>query len=234
MRRFGLVLALLAVLGTGRSLAQDPFLCLPPGGGPLIDHGSGTRDSLLTYGDGHYENAMTWQYGGVQLPYYGAFAECFSGDWLLDAVVLDLTQLGGQEDQVLDAYVWNDGGGIPGGILAMEVGIAPGPVAYWPNLSRHYAFLHAPYPVHGPWWVGYWPNWPGEVAGWYVGCDHDSPLQGCVMTNIAPGIELPTGWHSVDVVWGGLHSAIGVSALVQEQPTSAQSDTWGSMKALFR
>ena len=54
-----------------------------------------------------------------------------------------------------------------------------------------------------------------------------------MMTNIAPGIDFPVGWHPLLIVWGP-HTSIGVSAMVQEVPVPVASSTWGAVKALFR
>jgi len=52
------------------------------------------------------------------------------------------------------------------------------------------------------------------------------------MMKIPPGAGYPTGWQSVDLVWGPT-AALGIGAEV-DLPTPAEPTTWGSIKALYR
>ena len=205
--------------------------------GPGVIASPGTARGLcgtsLLHSDGQYDASIGWQYGGVQTPAYGAFAECYAGTWDVCAAVLDLTRTDGSlPSSTLDAYLWSDDGAAPGNVLCIVTGADPGPVAFWPQFSRH----EIPFPsgccVEGTWWVGYWPHWPGSTARWYTMAD-EAGVSGCPFTNIAPGIGYPTGWHDVSVVFGPINS-IGIGAAVLPcSPTSVTHSTWGAMKALY-
>jgi len=226
---------LLLSVSIGAAQALDPWVHLESGGGTLRDSGGDRPDSILTWGDGEYESGIIWQFEGVQPPDWGAFAECYSGEWWLVAVVLDFTQnYYPQGDQTFDAYVWDDGGGVPGVVSHLVTGIDPGPVAPYPEYSRHYGLLPEPALVQGTWWVGFWPDWPGEEPGWFLACDHTGSTGGCMMTKIAAGLGYSTGWHSIETVWGP-HTSIGISAQVRMiEPNPVRETSWGAVKALFR
>lgn len=187
--------------------------------------------TLLLNADGDYEASFGWQYGGVQAPYYGAFAECYSGSGAVCAGVFDFTT-GTPRPRTLDAYVWEDAGGKPGAVLCVVSDVDPGPIGPWPTASRH----SVPFPVgccvEGVWWIGYWPNWPGGQAGWATTADL-SDSEGCPVTNIAPGIGYPTGWQNVSTVWGP-HNALGIGAeIIPCEPTPVETTTWGAIKSLY-
>ncbi|MCC7143229.1 MAG: hypothetical protein IT349_14110 [Candidatus Eisenbacteria bacterium] len=60
---------------------------------------------LLLHTDGTFENGYTWQYGGVGAPYFGAFAECFEGSYLICNAVLELTGTGFGESTYTDLHI---------------------------------------------------------------------------------------------------------------------------------
>lgn len=183
--------------------------------------------------DGSYENGFTWEYDCVQPPDWGAFAECYSGSGNTEvcSVVLDLTQIGNWSGQRADIYVWADAGGIPGNVVCSSPGYNPGNIATWPVISRHLAFLSGCC-VDGNFWVGYWGNWPGQQAAWYVGADLDG-FGGCPFTNVAPGAGFPTGWNNVSVIWGPTQ-AIGIGAETNPcSGTPTKNSTWGAIKRQF-
>jgi hypothetical protein len=137
-----------------------------------------------------------------------------------------------QAGQTFDGYVWGADGAIPGAVLGLTPGLQPGSIAIWPNHSVHdFAILETP--VDGPFFVGMWPNWPGQRAGYFLAEDLDGPIEGTPLTNIAPGIGYPTGWHDVSVIWGPTWS-MGIGAYVDEDPTPVEGFTWAALKALFR
>ena len=182
--------------------------------------------------DGEYENGYSWRYGGVVEPYYGAFAECYSGSGSICAVVLDITQVGGFSGQSMDVYVWDDYLGCPGNVLCLTPGFVPDEIAYWPAMSRIDVPLSSCC-VSSAWWIGYWPNWPGGGASWFIGADLDGG-DGCPVTNIAAGIGFPTGWHNVSVAWGPTQ-AIGIGVRIEDcGGTPVRETTWGAVKQLFR
>ncbi len=166
---------------------------------------------ILFNADLSYENGYTWQYSGIVPPDYGAFAEGYGVSGIVCAAHIDLSQVGNQISQVLDVYVWDDDGGLPGAVLYLLPGQDPGGVAFWPSLSRHTFPVDAT--PDGSWWIGYWGSWPGQVGAYFVGADLDGP-GGFPMTKIAPGLGFPTGWQNVSVAWGPTQAiAIGAELI---------------------
>ncbi len=172
-----------------------------PTGGGLCDEG----DPYLSQfnADATYENAYAWQYGGIVVPDYGAFAEFYPDapfDLFTCSVLLDLTQTTSRPGTLVDVYVWDEYDGVPGLVIGTSIGVDPGAVGTWPEVSRHAIGMFAcPY---GAAFVGFWGNWPGEEAAYFVGADLDGPGGGGAFTNYAPGIGFPTGWNTVDAAWG--------------------------------
>ena len=191
-------------------------------------------DSLLFTADRIYDlNAYGWWYDGVQPPYYGAFAEQYDAAGELCDAVFDFTQTGNAHGALMDVYVWADDGNVPGEVLYLVTDVDPGPIAWYPDFSRHTAPLWGA-EVSGLWWVGFWGNWPGEIGDWFIAADGDGPRPGRPSTNVAPGIGYPTGWQNVSVAWGATQ-ALGIGATIRpSEPTPVNRTTWGGVKALFR
>ncbi|MCA9755832.1 MAG: hypothetical protein KDA27_08535 [Candidatus Eisenbacteria bacterium] len=206
-----------------------------PGSGTTTGLGTaGSCGNLFFNADGTYENGYTWQYGGVQAPTYGAFAELYDSVSLRPcSVVLDLTAVGNQIEQTMDLYTWERSFGLPGAILGARIGVTPGAIAFWPSVSRHVFDIESDCSGSGGTFAGYWGNWPNATAGWYVGADLDG-FGGCPLTQIAPGLGYPTGWQNVSLVWGPTQ-AIGIGAeFVDCGGTPVRESSWGKVKALFR
>lgn len=204
------------------------------------DRGCGTP---VFNNDGTYENGYAWRTGGQVPPYYGAFAECFQGGFAVCALLFDLTQVGGYNNQTADLYFWSNLRNLdrdePGGVLYMIPGAHMGSIAFWPAISRNVINLSNDQIMGGRWWVGIWGNWPGTVNSWFIAADTDgtSPT-GCPMNNIAPGIGYPTGWQSVSVAWGptnGIGIGIQATPITSDVPEGGvRRTTFGRVKALFR
>jgi len=235
MKRLAFFFALLGLVVTGASAAENIG---STGVGQGIALPGGDSDPCppsvlwLNY-DGSAENGYCWQYGGIVPPYYGAFAECYETTGCVCGIQLHLTGIG-YPCHGLDAYVWDDGGGIPGNVLAMTGNLNPCPVATWPNISTHDLALAADVSVAGLFWIGYWSDWSAAVCGYFVAADLDG-FGGCPYTNIAPGIGYPTGWQNVSAVWGPTQ-AIGIGAWVDPDcvpPNPVQETTWGAVKNLY-
>lgn len=212
---------------TETGLARDPGTRLAHPPASSVGAGRGTVDASARgdcgipyfHADGSYENGYAWMWGGTAEPCFGAFAEGYGGvSGPICSILLDLTQVGYQAGQVMDVYLWGDAGDHPGAVLDVKVGIDPGPVAYWPELSRHVVAMDGTV-TGSAWWVGYWGNWPDEQAGWFIGVDTNG-FGGHPYTNIAPGIGYPTGWQDVSVVWGPTQS-IGIGAEVALEDAGA-------------
>ncbi|MCC7143737.1 MAG: hypothetical protein IT349_16680 [Candidatus Eisenbacteria bacterium] len=181
------------------------------GGAP--DRAAGNCGTLLARADGTYENGGAVRTDAVQQPYYGAWAECYEGAYEVCQAVFDFTQTGTQAGQRMDVYLWEDLDGCPGQVLCLRANVDPGPVALWPSVSRHTIDLEGCC-TPDRWWIGYWPNWPGENYGWFTTFDLNPASAGCPKICLAPGIFGPDGWQDVNVVWNNVH-ALGIAAGVR-------------------
>ncbi len=218
----------------GRALSQENRIHLGPEGGVLVADDERDCGTLMMHNEGeYYDGAYAWAYDGVVPPYYGAFAECYTGAFEVCSIVLDVTQIGGFDGQLLDAYIWTDGGDVPGVVAYLEPGVEIDPPAMWPSMSRHVVPLTTSTCTGETWWVGYWGNWPGEYFGFAVGASYHTPLPGRPRTCVAPGLGYPEGWQDVAYFWGGTE-ALGIGAEVNEPPTPPNSATWAQIKGLFR
>ena len=168
---------------------------------------------LLMNADQTYENGYAWGYGGIVAPCFGSFAEQYDTQGgVVCSAVFDFTQTGTAEGAVMDVYVWEDAGGAPGAVADVVVAVDPGPIAFWPSISRHVVPITSE-PIGSSFWIGYWGAWPTEPIHWFIAADLDGPGQGNALTLVAPGIGYPTGWQNVSVAWGPTQ-AIGIGAEV--------------------
>ncbi|MFN8547265.1 MAG: hypothetical protein U0527_04650 [Candidatus Eisenbacteria bacterium] len=223
--------AVVLILGVAPARAMDPTGTVGPGKGAL---GEGRSEapcgSIFSRTDGPYENGYAWLYGGNVPPQYGAFAECYSGSYEICGVALDLTTVGFGAEGTFEIYLWGDGGGQPGAVLAMLHIPDHGGMGFWPNVTRNVYAFSAPTCVDGVWWVGFRGTW--EWADIFIAADLDGPL-GCPRTNIAPGFGFPTGWQDVSVAWAPTHS-LGIGAQINVcLPVPDRPSTWGRVKRLY-
>jgi hypothetical protein len=228
MKKLAILCALLVVAGTAGAenhgsvgLGQGVILPSPD------DNPCPPAELCLNF-DGSAENGYCWQYGGIVPPNYGAFAECCEGAEVCGIQLL-LTGIG-NPCRVLDAYVWDDAGGMPGNVLSMTPGLNPCPVATWPSISTH-DFAIAGAAPGGFFWIGYWADFSAQGCGYFIAADTDG-FGGCPYTNIAPGIGYPTGWTNVSVVWGPTQ-AIGIGAWLGTGGSPVENATWGQIKNLY-
>lgn len=132
-----MVLALSLAAGLapqGRALSQENRTHLGPEGGVLVLDDERDCGTLMMLNEGeYYDGAYTWAYDGIVPPYYGAFAEYYTGEYEVCNIVLDITQVGDFDGQLLDAYIWTDGGDVPGAVAYLEPGVAIDPPAMWPS-----------------------------------------------------------------------------------------------------
>jgi len=245
MKKLAILFALLGVFGaanaavlTHGSVGHGHGITVP---GQDSNPCSGTAVLDLNY-DGTAENGYCWQYAGIGAPYYGAFAECYSGGPVC-GIELFLTGVG-YPCNSLTLYVWDDAGGMPGSVLASVPGVNPCPVSSWPSVTAH-DFAIAANPS-GNFWVGYWSDDSAQPCGYFVGADLDG-FGGCPFTNIAPGIGYPTGWNNASNVWGPTQAlgigvwmgatptqSIGIGAWVKAcGPVPVKESTWGQIKNLY-
>jgi hypothetical protein len=196
------------------------------------------QGTLYVNHDGSFENGYAWQYGGSVAPYYGAFGEgynlgaggvCCGAFWVS-------TLPGYFFGQSADVYVWagGAGSGAPGSVLGMVPGNVFPNVPNWPTCAENDVMMQVN--VSGEFTVGFWGNWPGALCGYFTAADLDG-FGGHPWTNIAPGIGYPTGWNDPSIVWGATQS-MGIGAYFATDcwiiPSPAESETWGSIKTLFR
>lgn len=204
-------------------------IAVADGGGavtaPSVPGGVQVENRANCYGiqqhhDDSFEGAYGWTFDAVAEPYYGAFAECFDGVGTVCQVQYWLTQLGNQNGKTMDLLIWEDDHtGNPGAVLYLVPNVDPGPVARWPDVSRHDFDLDVLVP-NDKWWAGYWGDWAGEQAGWFVAADENGPGGGCPRTNIAPDIGYPAGWEHPNVVlpWEDCR-ALGIQVDFAEDPS---------------
>jgi hypothetical protein len=142
-------------------------------------------------------------------------------------------------------FIWdNDASDIPGNVLAITTNVNPGTIATWPNFTRVEVPLEFPAYPTGSWWAGFClvgNRWDYPV--YCIGANQsDEPGQGRPFTNIAPwGDGYPTGWHSVDEIWGTTAN-LGIGILAHTlQPAATPAPTpagqlasWGRIKDLYR
>ncbi|MFN8549218.1 MAG: hypothetical protein U0527_14905 [Candidatus Eisenbacteria bacterium] len=214
--RVAVVPLLLALSLSAKSAAADPC------------------GELLLHGDGSWETAYGWPYWYSPPPDYGAFAECYSGEGELCALVLWGTDSGVQDPNGFDAFVWSDGdNGEPGTVICSALGLEAGGVPTFPMFKE----IDVPLGgccVSGSWWVGFRGAWGGPTPGFYIGGDYDGPGQGCPMTKIAPGLGYPEGWQSVTVLAGEPTKSLAIGAMIRScAPVPMAPTTWGRVKSLY-
>ncbi len=190
--------------------------------------------------DGTFENGYAWSHAGVEDPYYGAFAERFTGPAAIQGARFYLTQSGLYSGQTTDVFVWGPSDEGPGTVLQINPGVVFDAIAFWPSISAHDVGIHT-FAGEGSFYVGCQGNWHLANAGYYWAVDLDGP-GGSPWTCIAPGIEeYPTGWSDPSIVWGSTRSmGIGVyvtrlTSGVEEpgDPPKYSAMGWGQVKSLF-
>ncbi|MBK8233320.1 MAG: hypothetical protein IPK72_22795 [Candidatus Eisenbacteria bacterium] len=187
----------------------------------------------VTSTDGSFETAYWWQYGGVVAPDYGSFAERFETDGQLCQIGLQFTGIGLLETGgPLDLYVWANDAEFPGTVLYFKTNVYVGSVPIWPVVREHFEDVTEVLCVDGPYWVGYWGNWPGGSTQLYLAVDLTGE-PGQAMTKVAPGLAFPEGWQPVNDVFGPTH-ALGISIKLADcSPVPVESMSWGKVKSLY-
>jgi hypothetical protein len=133
-------------------------------------------------------------------------------------------------DPPADCYVW-DGGvdSTPGAVLAVFTGVSFSAIPPWPTVRQYDVAMDVS--VTGPFTIGVWPEWLEGMIDYFFAADENGP-RGHPWTCIAPGIGYPSGWQDPSLVWPGARS-MGCGVYF-EHGTPAETETWGSIKALFR
>jgi hypothetical protein len=234
MKKLFVIIAVFALVGMA-SAADEPTGQTGYSENTTIIEPPGTDDGemeLIIVWDGSAENGYCWQFAGNVEPDYGAWAECYTGTYVIQQWHFYFTQTGYYFGQMADFTVWGDGGGIPGNVIQI-VRTPPGPIPFWPEVGAVKIPLDPPIQVELTFYVGYWPMWPGEGCGWFTASDENG-FPGARLTKIAPGIGYPTGWQDCTVVgtFAGCQS-LGLGFWAKEVVVPTQESTWGQIKALF-
>lgn len=174
---------------------------------PPAPEGCGT---LMMNSDSEYERAYGWGGLGAIGAQGGAFAECYTtAPAALCSASFDLTQNGSYRDQTMDVLLWKDDHGMPGEVLFIRRGVRLGPIAEWPEVSRHLVPIATP-ATGETWWIGFVGNWRGEQPGWFIAADIDG-FGGCAVTYASGSSGYSSGWHSVTGIFGAT-MALGIGA----------------------
>jgi hypothetical protein len=197
--------------------------------GPERECSGGT---LFYNHDGSFENGYAWQYGGVMDPYYGAFGEGYDlGAGTIVCGAFWLSTLPMPWGTWGDCYVWEGGvGSSPGTVLVLIPGVVFWNVPYWPSVGQNDVEMEIS--VAGAFTVGCWGPWPGSLCDYFFAADENGP-GGHPWTRIAPGQGYPSGWQDPAIVWPNAKS-MGCGVYFESNPTPAESETWGTIKAMFR
>ena len=154
--------------------------------------------ALFQNHDGTTENAFTWQFGSIQPPDFGAFAEGYRGlaagvcgTQLLLTRWNEMSGSGTIDLFVWDYDTWCDS---PGNVLSVTTSVLISGVATWPSISALDLDLNDAVTSSEGFFIGYWPrSFEGAAAQFGCAIDQDGP-GGVPRTNYAPGIGYPTGW----------------------------------------
>jgi hypothetical protein len=232
MKRLATLLAVLAMVGlanadSDHSLGYSEETVMFPAQGDDCSDGV-----FICNHDGSCENGYCWDQGGTGPPYYGAFAEGYDlGAGTIVCSAYWLTQIGYVMGATLDAYVWD--GGVseePGDVLCLVPGVLPENIPFWPECGQNDVEIGCC--VSGEFTIGWWADWaPSWICQWYCCIDENGPA-GYPWTCVLPDVGYPSGWQHLNVIWGsGVSTCIGV--YFGDDPSPAESQTWGTIKALF-
>ncbi|MBD3337259.1 MAG: hypothetical protein GF355_17240 [Candidatus Eisenbacteria bacterium] len=193
-------------------------------------------DSLrVAHHDGSFEFGYAGCCGWTQPPYYGAFGEAYDlGPGTIRCASYRVTAVpNSYQGQPADCYVWSGGvGGPPGAVLAAAPGVVFEDVPLWPEVGRNDVVfdLH----VDGPFTVGYWGAWPGEIAGFFCTADTNG-VGGHPYVHVAPGLSgLDPGWQHPADAFQVRVASLGLEVYFQRDPVPARSTSWGAIKTLYR
>lgn len=240
-----LLATMLAVPGPTAAAGPSNHASVGPGCGQVTGIvGQLPRDGVdyAEHCDGTFENGYAWWASGQGEPYFGGFAERYDvGPAEVTGIRLYLTGIGNYNPELTeDLFVWGHGiDGQPGAVLGMVPSVPVEPYGVWPNVTAHDFEISAS--VGATFYVGCQANWPWEDhVWWFNAVDLDGPMGEpwtCILPDVPGGY--PSGWQSVDMVWGedahsmgiGVYYDSGVSSVpVQERWTPS---SWGMVKELF-
>lgn len=223
------------ILMTGVVCASEEPLGTTGSSESTIINGPPSTDGdceVFCHHDDSLEGGFCWQFGGAAPPDYGAWAECYEGAVWIREIHLYFTQTGYYTGQTMDVYIWEDDGtGLPGAVAGAQLGVSPGPIDFWPTITR----VELDFSLEAPesHWIGFWGNWPDEVCAWYIMADQDG-FPGCPATKIAPGIGYPTGWNDPNIIPAFYPiTSMGICKCATEEPTPTAKATWGRIKSMY-
>jgi hypothetical protein len=193
--------------------------------------------------DGIWNNGIIYRYGGVvgDPDWYGSFAECYTAEYVCTIEYAFATLQGLFLDQTMWAFVWEHGvDDNPGNIICMIPDVHITEPAYWPSGSLHLVDVFCcVYDVDptGAHFVGFWPNWPDALQGWFVLIDSDGGYSPC--PRVKSNDPAAMGWVHPDVIWGGggiFTASLGIREWYLDYcpgVTATEPSTWGAIKTLY-
>lgn len=230
MKKFATMLAVLALVGMA---SADNYGVLGYSEDTVMDSDMGDTcvGTLIYNHDYSCENGYCWQLGGIVPPYYGCWGEAYDvGAVNVECGVYWLTQIGYYMGMPMDAYVWEGGvTGPPTGVLCVVPGITGLSIPFWPSCGINEVEIGCCVP--GEFTVGAWADFSLDICQWYT-CADENGFGGNPWTNCAPGSGYPTGWNHPSVAFPACVSMC-IGATITDDPSPAESQTWGSIKALF-
>ncbi len=190
-------------------------------------------DALYFHHDGTFEYGFCWFCDGcVDPPYDGALAEAFDlGPGVISAGAFWLTSSGCQYSVSSDIFVWAGGlTGPPGEVVAVVSNIELPEPPLWPQVAQMDTAIHAV--VDGEFTIGYWSPWAGTCCA-YLAADLNGP-GGHPWTNVAEGLEWPSGWQHPEVVWEPPIQSLGIGVYFAAETSGAESPTWEAVSNLLK
>jgi hypothetical protein len=230
MKKFATLLAVLAMVGMA---SADNYGVLGYSEDTVMQSDMGDQCTGIPIYNHDYscENGYCWQFGGIVPPYYGCWAEAYDvGPTNVECGLYWLTQIGYYMGRPMDCYVW-DGGvyGPPSGVLCVVPGITGLNIGFWPDCTLNEVEINCC--VTADFTIGYWADFSNEVCQWYC-CADENGFGGYPWTCYAPGIGYPTGWGPPNYAFPSCISMC-IGATINDDPSPAEAQTWGSIKALF-
>ncbi len=187
----------------------------------------GCTGALAHNHDGSFEHAYYW--GLTKPPHYGAWGESYHlGAGTVECGVFWFTTLGYWVAEPIDLFVW-DGGthGPPTNLLWMMTEVVVPNYPLWPAIGSNEFEIGLR--VERDFTVGYWsPSGHGDL---HIAADENGS-GGQPWTCIPPGLGYPSHWQHPGVVHPDCVS-LGIGVTFTDEPTPAESETWGLIKSVF-
>jgi hypothetical protein len=203
----------------------------------------GDADLYTEHCDGTFEDGYCWRRDGIGDPYYGAFAERFTGPAHVVGMRVYLSTIYDPPyERASDMYVWGDGVIGPGAVLAVLPDVVFTAIPFWPEVGGFDFPITA---ETGPvFYVGSQADFgPGTEYCYYFNGADCNGSGGSPWTCVKPGLGYPSGWQSPSQIWGptnamgyGVYTADYLQG-IGDAPADGSADpgtTWSAVKNLFR